>query len=167
MKTTHKLPMWILAGAATFGLLAGCASQPQAERPAARQRSHGSSEAAAASAADATSSAATSASASDRSGSVPVVLAAAAAPQEGAGDATAGKETFEQCAICHNVDSDEAKMGPSLKGLFKKEKLQSGKAATEQNILAVIKEGGNGMPGYEDLLEADEMKNLIAYLRTI
>ncbi len=58
-------------------------------------------------------------------------------------------------------------MGPSLKGLFKKEKLTSGKPVNEESVTAVIKEGGNGMPGYEDLLNADEMKNLMAYLRTL
>ena len=41
-----------------------------------------------------------------------------AAPK--AGDAAKGKETFEQCAVCHNVDSPEKKMGPSLQGLFKR-----------------------------------------------
>ena len=44
-----------------------------------------------------------------------------------AGDAAKGKEAFEQCAICHNVDNDEKKMGPSLKGLFKRKALASGK----------------------------------------
>ena len=39
-----------------------------------------------------------------------------------------GKEVFEQCGVCHNVDNDEKKIGPSLKGLYKKEKLKSGKS---------------------------------------
>ena len=34
------------------------------------------------------------------------------------GDAAKGKAIFEQCAVCHNADSDEKKMGPGLKGLF-------------------------------------------------
>ena len=28
------------------------------------------------------------------------------------GDAAKGKQVFEQCAVCHNADSDEKKMGP-------------------------------------------------------
>ncbi|WP_455270466.1 c-type cytochrome [Rhizobium herbae] len=34
------------------------------------------------------------------------------------GDATAGATVFKKCAICHIVDSDKNKVGPSLNGLF-------------------------------------------------
>jgi mono/diheme cytochrome c family protein len=90
-----------------------------------------------------------------------------AKPKAGAGDAAKGKEVFEQCAACHNVDTDEKKMGPSLKGLFKKEKLTNGKPVTEENVMAVIKAGGNGMPGYADLLTDEERANVLAYLKTL
>ena len=82
-------------------------------------------------------------------------------------DAAKGKETFEQCAVCHNVDNDEKKMGPSLKGLFKHKALASGKPVTDANVLAQINAGGNGMPGYADMLSADEKTNLLAYLHTL
>ncbi|MGO7335636.1 c-type cytochrome [Rhizobium leguminosarum] len=36
------------------------------------------------------------------------------------GDATAGAAVFKRCAICHVVDSDKNKVGPSLRGLFGK-----------------------------------------------
>lgn len=78
-----------------------------------------------------------------------------------------GKEVFEQCSVCHNPDSDEKKMGPGLKGLFKKEKMMNGKKPTEENVRAIINNGGNGMPGYEDLLTAEERDHLIAYLKTL
>jgi len=84
-----------------------------------------------------------------------------------AGDAAKGKEVFEQCSVCHNADTDEKKVGPSLKGLFKREKLKNGKPVTEQNVLAVINAGGNGMPSYADILSADEKANVIAYLKTL
>ena len=84
-----------------------------------------------------------------------------------AGDAAKGKETFEQCAVCHNVDTDEKKMGPSLKGLFKRKALQSGKPMTEANVLGQINAGGNGMPAYQDMLSADEKANVLAYLHTL
>lgn len=92
---------------------------------------------------------------------------AAVAAEEGKGDVAKGKTVFDQCAICHNVDSDEEKMGPSLKGLFHKAKMKNGHAVNEESVRAVIKAGGNGMPGYEDLLSAEEMDNLIAYLKTV
>ncbi|MDQ0322061.1 cytochrome c [Pararhizobium capsulatum DSM 1112] len=34
------------------------------------------------------------------------------------GDATAGATIFKKCAICHIVDTDKNKVGPSLNGLF-------------------------------------------------
>ena len=34
------------------------------------------------------------------------------------GDATAGATVFKKCAICHIVESDKNKVGPSLNGLF-------------------------------------------------
>src|ERR1700704_4993379 len=85
----------------------------------------------------------------------------------GAGDADKGKEVFEQCGVCHNADSDEKKMGPGLKGLFKKDKLKNGKKPTEANVKAVINAGGNGMPAYADMLSDEEKANLIAYLKTL
>lgn len=91
------------------------------------------------------------------------LLAASAFAQ----DAEKGKEVFEQCSVCHNADSDEKKMGPGLKGLFKKEKMTNGKQPTEENVRAIVNAGGNGMPGYEDLLTAEERDQLIAYLKTL
>jgi len=84
-----------------------------------------------------------------------------------AGDAAKGKETFEQCAVCHNTDTDERKMGPSLKGLFKREKLVNGKPVTVDNVKALINSGGNGMPSYADMLSDEEKNNVIAYLKTL
>jgi mono/diheme cytochrome c family protein len=83
------------------------------------------------------------------------------------GDPAKGKETFEQCAICHNVDTDEKKMGPSLKGLFKHKTLASGKPVTDENVMAQINNGGNGMPAYSDMLSAEEKANVLAYLHTL
>jgi len=88
-------------------------------------------------------------------------------PSAMAADAAKGKEVFEQCSVCHNADSEEKKMGPGLKGLFKKAKMANGKAPTEQNVKALINAGGNGMPGYQDLLSDEERDNLLAYLKTL
>jgi cytochrome c len=96
-----------------------------------------------------------------------LVTFAPSAPSAQAGDAEKGKEVFEQCSVCHNADSDEKKMGPGLKGLFKKEKMANGKKPTEENVRGIINAGGNGMPGYEDLLTPEERDHLMAYLKTL
>jgi cytochrome c len=83
------------------------------------------------------------------------------------GDPDKGKEVFQQCTPCHNSDSTDKKMGPGLKGLFSKEKLNNGKKPTEDNVRAQIDEGGNGMPAYKEMLGDDEKTDLIAYLKTL
>jgi len=94
-------------------------------------------------------------------GSLPLLMGAK-------GDAAKGKEVFEtSCAMCHNADSDEKKMGPGLKGLFKKDKLADGKKASEANIRGRIEDGGQGMPGFKDTLEDQQKEDLIAYLKTL
>lgn len=83
------------------------------------------------------------------------------------GDPEKGKEVFEQCGVCHNAGSTEKKMGPGLKGLFKRAKLNNGKKVTEENVMAIINAGGNGMPAYEEMLSKEERENVIAYLKTL
>src|SRR5215471_9238249 len=85
----------------------------------------------------------------------------------GKGDAAKGKAVFEQCAVCHNADSDEKKMGPGLKGLFKKDKMANGKKPTEAAVRAQVDDGGQGMPAYKDMLSDQEKDDLIAYLKTL
>ena len=85
----------------------------------------------------------------------------------GKGDAAKGKEVFEQCAVCHNADSEDKKMGPGLKGLFKRDKMTNGKKPTEANIRSRVDEGGQGMPAYKDMLSDQEKDDLIAYLKTL
>lgn len=83
-------------------------------------------------------------------------------------DAEKGKADFEDnCLVCHNVSTDEKKMGPSLKGLFKRATLKNGKKMTDANVLAVINAGGNGMPAYADMLNDTEKADVITYLKTL
>jgi cytochrome c len=85
-----------------------------------------------------------------------------------AADAKKGKEVFEQCSVCHNADSDEKKMGPGLKGLYKKPTLADGKTkVTDASVTKKIDAGGNGMPGYEEMLSKTEKTDLIAFLKTL
>jgi cytochrome c len=96
-----------------------------------------------------------------------VMLGVGALPAKAAADADKGKEVFEQCGVCHNADSTEKKMGPGLKGLFKKAKLVNGKPVNDANVKALINAGGNGMPPYADMLSDAERADLIAYLKTL
>ena len=96
-----------------------------------------------------------------------LLLAGLLAAADTKGDPDKGKEVFEQCGVCHNTDTDEKKIGPSLKGLFKHDKLKSGKAVTVDNVKAMINTGGNGMPSYADLLSEQEKADVIAYLKTL
>lgn len=93
----------------------------------------------------------------------PTVTNAAAAT----GNAEKGKEVFEQCGACHDIETGEKKMGPSLKGLFKREKLKNGKKVTDANVKALIDAGGNGMPAYADMLSDQEKADVIAFLHTV
>ncbi len=94
-------------------------------------------------------------------------LAAGSSSAFAAGSAAKGKEVFDQCSVCHNADNTDKKIGPGLKGLFKKDKLANGKAPTEANIRAQVDDGGNGMPAYKDILSNQEKDDLIAYLKTL
>jgi cytochrome c len=96
-----------------------------------------------------------------------LAVGVAAGNKAAKGDSQKGKAVFEQCALCHNVDSPEKKMGPSLQGLFKRKTLANGKPMTDANVIAQINDGGNGMPPYNDTLSADDKANLLAYLHTL
>ena len=85
-----------------------------------------------------------------------------------AADAAKGKEVFESnCSVCHNSDSEERKIGPGLKGVFKRAKLANGKKPSDATVLEMINEGGNGMPGFSDQLTATEKQDVIAFLKTL
>ncbi len=88
----------------------------------------------------------------------------------GAGNADKGKDVFDQnCAVCHNADSTEIKMGPGLKGLFKKAALVNKKKPTDANVLDFINKGSSekGMPSFADQLSGQEKADLVAYLKTL
>jgi cytochrome c len=89
--------------------------------------------------------------------------------QEDGDKATAlrGKKVFEQCSGCHSAETDEKRVGPSLKGLFQRPKLHNGKPVTEKSIRSRIEQGGDGMPAFSDLLSDKEKIDLIAYLKAL
>jgi cytochrome c553 len=84
------------------------------------------------------------------------------------GSADLGRESFARlCASCHNADSEEAKLGPGLKGLFQKDRLPaSGRPATEENIRRQMTVPYRSMPSFGDL-PAQEVADLVAYIGTL
>lgn len=98
---------------------------------------------------------------------IALAIATAAMPAAKKGDPEKGKELFQQCGVCHNADSTEKKMGPGLKGLFSRDKLNNGKKPTDANVRAQIDEGGNGMPAYKEMLADEDKDDLMAYLKTL
>jgi len=83
------------------------------------------------------------------------------------GNPAKGKEVFEQCAVCHSATTDQRKMGPSLKGLFKKPKLANGQKPSDESILAMVNKGKGSMPAFADVLSNEEKTDLLAYLKTL
>jgi mono/diheme cytochrome c family protein len=85
-----------------------------------------------------------------------------------AGDVAKGKDLFEaNCGVCHNSDSEERKMGPGLKGLSKRAKLVNGEAMSDASIGTLVGAGGNGMPGFADLLTTAEKADILAFLKSL
>ena len=96
-----------------------------------------------------------------------LVVGSAAQDKAKPGDAAKGKDVFDQCSVCHNADSEETKVGPGLKGIFKHAKLANGKPVSEANVREKINDGGNGMPAYSDQLSEQDKNDVIAYLKTL
>ncbi|HEY4364278.1 MAG TPA: cytochrome c [Bryobacteraceae bacterium] len=85
------------------------------------------------------------------------------------GNAVKGKDAFDgTCAACHNAESTEPKVGPGLKGLFKKAAMANKKKATDATVLEIINKGtGGSMPPLADQLSDQEKADVIAYLKTL
>lgn len=97
-----------------------------------------------------------------------IVFGVPAASAASKGNAAKGKQLADShCAICHNLTTEGTKMGPSLKGLFKKKKMVNGKEMNDKNVLAQINDGGGGMPAFGDQLTSQQKQDLLAYLHTL
>src|SRR5205823_45800 len=98
-----------------------------------------------------------------------IVFTAGMALGQSKPDPAQGNEIFdEQCSSCHRADSFETKVGPGLKWLFSKEKLDSnGKPVNNATVLDKINAGGKGMPAFRNSLREQDKQNLLAYLNTI
>lgn len=88
--------------------------------------------------------------------------------------AKAGKKEFEQnCAMCHFANQTKSKIAPGLKGLFKRKELPySHKPVTVANVEEQIEKGNPQgkpmpMPPFGDKLSKTQLKDLVAYLKTL
>ena len=84
------------------------------------------------------------------------------------GLAREGASLFQQrCAACHFTDKTDNKIGPGLKGLFKKLKMtSSGLSVSEIRIREQLKKPFRNMPPFADLSQ-DKVNALIEYLKTL
>ena len=82
---------------------------------------------------------------------------------------TRGKAVFQQkCALCHYDTSDQKKIGPGLKGLNKRGTFSvNGNKITDDSLKTWIENGDQLMPPFKDQLEPAQLKDVIAYVRTL
>ena len=96
-------------------------------------------------------------------------LSFSAAHAQAGDDAAKGKELFasNNCALCHSAETTEMKVGPGLKGLYARGAMTDGTKVTDESITARIVNGKSPMPPYKDTLSADQIKQVVAYLKTL
>lgn len=85
------------------------------------------------------------------------------------GSATRGKEVFDsKCSICHFADKDAKKIGPGLKGISKRGTFTvNGNKVTTESLTTWIENGDSLMPGMKETLEAAQIKDVVAYVKTL
>ena len=78
----------------------------------------------------------------------------------------AGKTTFEaNCSVCHDVDgSGDTPIGMSLEiPDLRSDEVQK---HSDEELIALVTNGKDPMPSFKGKLTADEIKGVIAYVRT-
>ena len=83
--------------------------------------------------------------------------------------AARGKEVFDKkCVVCHYADSDAKKIGPGLKGLSKRGTFSvNNNKVTDETLKDWIENGDTLMPPFKDTLDAAQIKDVIAYVKTL
>ena len=86
-----------------------------------------------------------------------------------AGSPARGKAVFEQkCSICHFADSDQKKIGPGLKGIAKRGTFTvNGSKVTTDSLTKWIETGDALMPGMKETLEPEQIRDVVAYVKTL
>jgi cytochrome c2 len=85
------------------------------------------------------------------------------------GAAARGKDVFDKkCAMCHFADKDSKKIGPGLKGLSKRGTFTvNGNKVTTESLTTWIENGDSLMPGMKESLEPAQIKDVVAYVKTL
>ena len=83
--------------------------------------------------------------------------------------AARGKDVFDKkCAICHYADNDQKKIGPGLKGISKRGTFTvNNNKVTDESLKTWIENGDTLMPPFKDVLEPPQIKDVIAYVKTL
>jgi mono/diheme cytochrome c family protein len=97
-----------------------------------------------------------------------LIMMLAAAIASGAQSDASGKDLFNQhCASCHFAETTAQKIGPGLKGLYKRLTFADGKKVTDATVTRWIEAGGKDMPGFKEALKPEQIRALISYLKTL
>lgn len=85
------------------------------------------------------------------------------------GSAAKGKDVFaEKCSVCHFADSDARKIGPGLKGIGKRGTFTvNNNKVTDQSLTTWIESGDSLMPPFKDVLDEQQIKDVVAYVKTL
>jgi|SRR5579863_8146975 len=80
-----------------------------------------------------------------------------------------GRKIYDNyCDRCHRPYSTKGRKGPGLKGVFQHPYLpMSGLPANDERVSEIIRYGRHEMPGYSQTLDAQGLKDLLAYLHTL
>jgi mono/diheme cytochrome c family protein len=80
-----------------------------------------------------------------------------------------GRKIYDNyCDRCHRPYSTKGKKGPGLKGIFQHPYLSlSGLPANDDRVTDIIRNGRPDMPGYSQVLSAQDIQDLLAYLHTL
>jgi mono/diheme cytochrome c family protein len=80
-----------------------------------------------------------------------------------------GRKIYDNyCDRCHRPDSTKGKKGPGLKGVFQHPYLpQTGLPANDDRVTDIIRNGRPDMPGYSQVMNAQDMQDLLAYMHTL
>jgi mono/diheme cytochrome c family protein len=81
----------------------------------------------------------------------------------------AGRKIYDdRCDRCHRPYSTKGRKGPGLKGVFQHQYLPlSGLPANDERVTDIIRNGRPDMPGFSQVLSAQDIQDLLAYLHTL
>ncbi|MFY9793979.1 MAG: cytochrome c [Candidatus Sulfotelmatobacter sp.] len=81
----------------------------------------------------------------------------------------AGRKIYDNhCDRCHRPYSTKGRKGPGLKGIFRNKYLpQTGLPANDDRVTDIIRNGRPDMPGYSQVMSAQDIQDLLAYLHTL